>query len=272
MSYQTNFGHSRTWACMKEAIHSLYPSAVDPDGVEMAVPALVIEFPQGGQLRSRKVVSRSNARCSGKYPGFKSGRMHQYESQAERQVMELLDACPYVVSFNEQPCKIIYTMDGEKRHHFPDLLVQTIEHQKEFWEIKSTLADVDVETQMRTAHLAEELKSFGYGYRLVILDQLPVAALQNARMLLRLGRAPAHFVKREKIRRLAVAYRNLSWSKLEAHLGEGALPMICWLILKGQLTIDHECPLTAESMIRWSSNWTREGRAAWLSLVSCKAH
>jgi len=47
------------------------------------VPSIEIKFPVDGKIRSRKVVSRSNARNSGKYPSWKMQRMMQWESPHE---------------------------------------------------------------------------------------------------------------------------------------------------------------------------------------------
>ena len=68
-----------------------------------AVPSIEINFPKNGKIRSRKVVSRSNARNSGKYPSWKMQRMMQWESPHEGNAMRILDATPNVISFNEQP-------------------------------------------------------------------------------------------------------------------------------------------------------------------------
>ena len=65
------------------------------------VPMIVINFPKDGKIRSRKVVKRSNARNSGKYPSWKMQRMMQWESVHEGNAMRILDAHPNVISFNE---------------------------------------------------------------------------------------------------------------------------------------------------------------------------
>ena len=73
-----------------------------------AVPKIQINFPKDGKIRSRKVVKRSNARNSGKYPSWKMQRMMQWESVHEGNAMRILDATPNITAFNEQPCEIIY--------------------------------------------------------------------------------------------------------------------------------------------------------------------
>src|SRR5882757_3729479 len=94
-----------------------------------------ILFPAPGQMRSRKVVSRSNARSTGKYPSWKMGRMMHWESANELNAFRLLDCDPNVTSYCEQPCQIRYTLNGVERVHYPDILVTTTAG-KQFWEVK----------------------------------------------------------------------------------------------------------------------------------------
>jgi len=94
-----------------------------------------IVFPESGQLRSRKVVSRSRARPMGKYPSWKMKRMVQWESENELNAFRLLDCNPDVTSFHEQPCEVMYFLDGKARSHYPDILVEK-NGRKELWEVK----------------------------------------------------------------------------------------------------------------------------------------
>ena len=66
-----------------------------------ALPKIQIIFPKDGKIRSRKVVKRSNARNTGKYPSWKMKRMMQWESVHEGNAMRILDATPHVTSFTE---------------------------------------------------------------------------------------------------------------------------------------------------------------------------
>ena len=99
-------------------------------------PIISIELPKEGKLRSRSVVSRSRARPTGKYPSVKMGRMIQWESANELNACRLLDVNPNVISYFEQPLVIRYTQDDIPHLHYPDILVQWLDHQ-ELWEIKT---------------------------------------------------------------------------------------------------------------------------------------
>ena len=103
--------------------------SADPSGIKS------ILFPEPGQVRSRKVVSRSNARSHGEIPQLKIGRMIHWESINELNAFRLLDCDPNVTSYSEQPCQIVYVWGGVERVHYPDILVKT-NAGKQLWEVK----------------------------------------------------------------------------------------------------------------------------------------
>src|SRR5580692_8771394 len=115
-----------------------------------------IVFPESGEARARKVVSRSNARATGKYPSWKMQRSMQWESVNELHAFRLLDCDPGVIRFKEQPCRIEYVgVDGLHRH-FPDILVET-RVCKELWEVKPLAQAMRPEVSLRTELLLREL-------------------------------------------------------------------------------------------------------------------
>ena len=106
-----------------------FGASANPSGIKS------ILFPVPGQMRSRKVFSRSNARSTGKYPSWKMGRMIHWESINELNAFRLLDCDPSVKSYCEQPCQIRYVLDGVERVHYPDILVTTTAG-KQLWEVR----------------------------------------------------------------------------------------------------------------------------------------
>ena len=93
----------------------IYSANVQQAGWSKVIRNIV--FPEPGQLRSRKVVSRSSARPKGKYPSWKVRRMVQWESENELNAFRLLDCDPDVTCFNEQPCEVKYVLGGQVRSH-----------------------------------------------------------------------------------------------------------------------------------------------------------
>jgi hypothetical protein len=69
-------------------------------------PVLRIAFSSAERVRSRRVVTRSRFRPTGKYPSWKMERMLQWESINELNAFRLLDCDPGVTVFSEQPCEI----------------------------------------------------------------------------------------------------------------------------------------------------------------------
>lgn len=214
----------------------------------IAVPSIEIIFPTNGKIRSRKVVSRSNARNSGKYPSWKMQRMMQWESPHEGNAMRILDASPQVMAFNEQPCEIIYTLNGEKRRHYPDLMVKE-HHRCEFWEVKTERDANEPEVAERTAYLIEALPTYGYGYRMVLAEKLATQPrLDNVKRLNKLGRYAVPAIEKEKIRRLFSEAPVMDWGRFESQ-SHSVLQHISRLILEGKLSIDLHQPISAATQI-----------------------
>lgn len=216
-------------------------------------PKLQFIFPKDGKIRSRKVVKRSNARNTGKYPSWKVGRMMQWESTHEGNAMRILDATPSVISFSEQPCEIIYTLNGVERRHYPDFMVIQ-NHQREFWEVKTEADASSAEVAERTAFLADALPEYGYSYRVVLAEALAKQPrLGNVKRLNKLGRHPISSLEQERIRRLFSSEPIISWGAFEQQSPQ-ALRNIRRLILEGKLSIDFNQPITPATSIRSNFN------------------
>lgn len=132
---------------------------------------LEIRFPEEGDVRSRKIVTRSRSRATGKYPSWKMGRMIQWESTNELNAYRLLDANPAAIAYHEQPLTIQYVLDGETHKHFPDTLVQW-GSSRELWEIKPSSEACRPEYVNRTRFLEAALPQLGFAYRLVLAEDL----------------------------------------------------------------------------------------------------
>ena len=159
-----------------------------------------VSFASPHQVRSRKVVTRSRARSTGKYPSWKMGRMLQWESTNELNAFRLLDCDAQVRAFSEQPCEIKFVHDGTLRSHFPDLLVE-LEGKRELWEVKTEAEATRAEISERTALLTKGLAAWGYTYRVVFArDLLREPRLSNALLLLHHGsRCAVTISERESI-------------------------------------------------------------------------
>jgi hypothetical protein len=204
-----------------------------------------IVFPGPGQLRSRKVVSRSRGRPTGKYPSWKMRRMIQWESENELNAFRLLDCDPDVTRFNEQPCEVMYVLDGKVRSHFLDILVEKNGRQ-ELWEVKPESQAQEPDIVTRTALLVQGLPLWGYTYRVVLAKDLAMQPRQrNACFLLGLGRRAPTDCERELIRRELNRHGSLLWSDAcSGEYGPRGREIFCNLVLRGVLTIDLNLPIS----------------------------
>jgi hypothetical protein len=204
-----------------------------------------IVFPELGQVRSRKVVSRSNARSAGKHPSWKMKRMLHWESSHELNAFRLLDCDPNVANYSEQPCRIVYVMDGVERVHYPDILVTTIEG-NELWEVKPRCKALEPEVLARTALLSRALPRWGYEYRMIFAEDLArQPRLNNASLLLRFGTRAVDDCEWEEIRRTVEQRGSLGWSEAcRGNYGANGREVLCGLVLRGALAIDMNSPVS----------------------------
>jgi hypothetical protein len=211
-----------------------------------------IEFPKEGDLRSRKIVTRSRSRATGKYPSWKMGRMIQWESADELNVYRLLDVDPQVKSFQEQPLTISYVLNGEQHLHYPDVLVTTSAGQ-ELWEIKTSYYANEPGVVARTTLMTAVLPEHGFQYRMILANHLRNSAeIANALTLLT-HQTPISSIEREALRRLLEQTYKLTWGDvLAGSLGEKSRAHACRLVIEGALHVDIKSPLTASSLLTYT--------------------
>lgn len=211
-----------------------------------------IEYPQEG-VRARRVVTRSRARPTGKYPSWKMGRMVQWESHNELNAYRLLDANPAVLAFYEQPLVIRYHLDCEQHIHYPDTLVKLVTG-RELWEVKSAAEAARPENASRTRFLTDALPNHGFIYRMVLAEDLGrEPRLSNVLTLLKYGRQPVGILEREQLRLLIEKAGGLCWgAATSGSLGPRGRFVLARLVLEGVLTCDIEQQLSPSSRFDWN--------------------
>src|ERR1039458_5940481 len=233
------------WACTDVRAYDRYTHSANVPQVGWDKAISNIVFPESGQQRSRKVVSRSRSRPTGKYPSWKMRRRIEWESENELNAFRLLDCDPDVTCFHEQPCEIIYVLDGRSRSHYPDLLVEK-NGRKELWEVKPESQAQEPDVVTRTTLLLQGLPLWGYAYRVVLAKDLAMQPRQaNACFLLGFGRRAVTDCEQEFIRRALTRRGSLLWSDAcRGEYGPRGREIFCSLVLRGILTIDLNLPIS----------------------------
>jgi hypothetical protein len=170
--------------------------------------------------------------------------MVHWESNNELNAFRLLDCDPEVATYGEQPCQIVYVMDGLERTHYPDILV-TATGGKQLWEIKPRSYALEPEVLARAAFLSRVLPRWGYDYRTVLAEDLArQPRLGNANLLLSLGKRAVSDCEWEDVRRTMAEQGSLFWSEACAgNYGARGREILCNLVLRGALTIDMNLPI-----------------------------
>jgi hypothetical protein len=204
-----------------------------------AAKVLEIEFPEDGALRARKVVTRSRARSTIKYPSWKNGRMCQAESPNECNAFRLLDCDPTVSRFSEQPCQIRFGDGRFVLRHFPDILAQ-IGDENRLIEVKTDEDAEKEEVKQRTLLMARELPRFGYSYVLMKASELSLQPrLSNFKQILRFSRYTPTEWDFELIREILHRRGALVWKEACAGAyGPRGRQILCNLVLRGNLFTD----------------------------------
>lgn len=228
-----------------------------------------IAFAPPGEL-IRKVVKRSNARVTFKYPSWKMQTSLQCESENERNCMLYLDMSPNVISFRPQPCVIDYVMHGQMHVHYPDFFVETHSGQH-LIEVK-TLSGLDQHIRDRSDLLTKLLPNHGFQYHVVIAEFIDSPTfLSNSWYIKRNGKIQLPPLAREQLRQLFQSMGGIPWRSLQSTPENPYLNQyVCQLILEGLLVIDLTKPITAETLVTWAHHQNTEGEGTWASLISKK--
>lgn len=194
----------------------------------IATLGLQIVLPVRGQLRARKLIGRSRRVMTGKYPSWKMGRMMHWESRVEAKVLRLLDACPAVERFAEQPFTLLYLQEGRWRAHVPDVVVQTVQGDRWILEVKSDKDPRLEEALHRAEILKPRLNSFGIKYAVVHQHAIDAgSSLLNAKCLLRFGRGEPRAKAHQAFIDLIAAKGELSRSDLVGTAIDMRLGRLC---------------------------------------------
>lgn len=221
------------------------PLQIHPTGLRLpfGTSELGIELimPDVGKIRVRKLIGRSRRVATGKYPSWKLNRLLHWESSQEAKVLRLLDACPGIKRFAEQPFLIRYLQGDTWRQHVPDVAFCTYHDDLAVLEIKSTVDKGRDEALERADVLRPKFAALGVFYGVVLQERLDAGlALANARLLLRRGATQAIQSDHEQVIQMVadqgeIDAEDLTGRRLSANY---ALCVASSMALRGHLSIN----------------------------------
>ena len=209
-------------------------SLVDP-----SVSGFEIVMPAEGEVRARKIISRSRRVMTGKYPSWKMGRFMHWESRLESKVFRLLDACPAIYRFAEQPFTIRYLSNGEWHSHVPDIVVETCFGDRWILEVKSSKDRSLADALERAKVLSSRLQQIRCKYAIVHQRAIETgASLENVCQLLKHGRKQPTAKAHQAFLELISSESRLSRKRLlgKAIEGDHAIRTGAQLVLRGYLS------------------------------------
>ncbi len=209
---------------------------------------LNIEFCPPGQLRMRKVVTRSGWSWRVKYRSVKLGRAVEAEGH-EAPVFCELDCDPRFRTFREQPCLITFLLHGEEHDHYPDALAVPHAGMEELWEIKLARYAQRQDVADRTALMSAQLPLWGYQYKLKIADESArQPAKKNREEIVSYAHRPVSIVERELILRECNNLGGITWgAACNGDYGRFGQYIVCRLFIDGLLTFDLNKRLVPET-------------------------
>ncbi len=208
--------------------------------IEPDLPGVLhLRFPPPGEKRVRKVVTRSRARQTQKYPSWKMDRMIECESGNELVASRIYDLDTDVLSFHEQAVAIHYWMDGDERVHIPDFVVRRPKY-IDIDEIKDTRDAENSDVLERARYLTPLLARLGLRYRVRFIDKDRFRrTLGFCRSVLKYGRSEIGATEREAARRLFASNSDLTWGDVaDGCLGERSRYIAARLLLEGEIGTD----------------------------------
>jgi hypothetical protein len=204
-------------------------------------------------MRVRKPSNKGGVgKFIGVFPSFRLKMIFWYESILEKDYLYLLEFDHLdVLSFQEQPKKYFYFLDGKWRSYTPDFHVIR-RHERQIVEVKPKWkADLE-QNQRRFRSISKECEKDGCRFRVATDERIRVQPrLDNVKVFLRYQRVP--FTEQHQI-----YCQEYFGGKREAALGEvmeffagkgAGKPVVYSLLRWGVLDTDLMVPIGADSVV-----------------------
>lgn len=226
-----------------------------------------IDWPADPGIPIRGLISRSRSIPTGKTHSVTLRRMTSWESNVECDGQALVDACPAVTYYCEQPCSIRYEDSGSTKTHTPDLLVEILGDRPWLFEFKADDDPKLTDALARAQGLQPLLRAQGFDYAVVTAAKMRTAAyLANAKLLLRHGRS---FALHEDLSHARLRLSRDGSCTLADFLESSTALDLAWgqlarLVLTGYITFDASTPLEPQTVLSWHGCREPTRGAQWL--------
>jgi len=194
-------------------------------------------------MLSRKVITRSGRHFRGRYPSRKLGRMVEFESLIERDVILLLEFSRGVQSYQEQPVRIVYSDGQAMREYYPDFEAQLASDPRVHIEVKPSekLHSPKIATKLQqiATHYAQHRDEH---FRVITeLEARQEPLHSNLKMLSPLRAKPV-----TSLYTLSMRIHGEPWHALEASIGRDVLLK---QVALGNLVCDLTRPLQGDLLV-----------------------
>ena len=126
----------------------------------------------------------------GKFPSIKNGRMVWWESQLERDFLYLLEIDPDVISYEAQPLKMEYFMEGKIHRYTPDVRVIRTDR-KQIVEVKDEAKSKKEEYVQLFRRVGPICQKEGYEFIVVTDREIRIQPrLDNVKMIYKYAKTP----------------------------------------------------------------------------------
>ncbi|HEV2864651.1 MAG TPA: TnsA endonuclease N-terminal domain-containing protein [Pyrinomonadaceae bacterium] len=206
----------------------------------------------------------------GKTPSLKAGRPVWWESLLERDLVHLLEIDPDVVTYSEQPFRVLYSFEGKIRRYTPDFLVE----RKNKWQVVEVKSKEKASSEaFRLFRLSTEPEILKHARKFMADDDKRVCEfvvatedkirvqprLENVKILRGYARTPFLPGQAVLCRKFLRENEGASIADLVATLSDKGvtLPVVYSLIYHGTLAIDFNSPLDPRSVVRSAAHADR---------------
>lgn len=218
------------------------------------------------QLRSRKVVKRSNHGHVYKFASQKCGRTIQLESSLEYDLAVILEFEPAVILYQEQPLELQVMMDDKIRTVYPDMMVFQDDGSTQVIEVKPAEKAQRPQIMKKFELEHQVLESLGYQFKVFTeRDIRNGLRLKNSRKILPFRRIPVGPILKESVLS-ALKWRPMPAKEMLLLINGLTFELLFALVAHGIISTDLSVELTPQSLffpVKRHSQLTEQQKKIW---------